>query len=235
MIEILNIDCMEYMKTLSDNAFDLAIVDPEYGINNGKQSDKSKFVKQKNGTKIFVSGKVHKNKNWDCKPAGNEYFDELIRVSKNQIIWGVNYYNRVFGCGRIVWDKLNDHSDQNDVEIAYNSINKRQEIVRYLWSGFCQGLTIGQPAGKALIQIGDKSKNEKLIHSAQKPVKLYDWLLKNYAKDGDIILDTHGGSMSSMIACHYAGYDAVCCELDEDYYNSGVERFDDQTRQKSMF
>jgi len=129
-IELLNMDCMDYMREQPDNAFELAICDPEYGIGAGKQSNKSKFVKQKNGTKIFVEDKALPHKDWDDKPAGPEYFDELKRVSKNQIIWGVNYYDYIFGAGRIVWDKMNDHSDQNDCEIAYCSLNNRLEIVR---------------------------------------------------------------------------------------------------------
>jgi len=235
MIELFNIDCMEYMKDCEDNSFDLAIVDPEYGIGASRQSNKSKFVTQKNGTKTYLKDSGYTHKDWDDKPAGPEYFNELKRVSRNQIIWGVNYYNYIFGSGRIIWDKLNDHSDQNDCEIAYNSLNNRQDIVRYLWSGFIQGLIIGGNSREALQQIGDKSKNEKRIHPTQKPVKLYNWLLTNYAKPNQRILDTHLGSGSSAIAAHYFGVDFVGCELDEDYFNAAKERFDDETKQVSMF
>lgn len=235
MIELLNIDCMEYMKGQTDNAFDLAIVDPPYGIGASKQSNKSKFVKQKNGSKIWVEDGGYQHKGWDDKPVDANYFNELKRVSKNQIIWGVNYYNYNFGCGRIVWDKLNDHSDQNDCEIAYCSLNKRLDIVRYLWSGFCQGLTIGGNSRQALEQIGNKSKNEKRIHPTQKPVKLYEWLLTNYAEKGQRILDTHLGSGSSAIAAHYFGCDFVGCELDSDYFKAAKERFNEATAQESMF
>jgi len=184
MIELLNIDCMEYLKTCSNNKFDLAIVDPEYGIGASKPSNKSGFVKQKNGSEIYIKDEGFDHKDWDNKPAGRLYFDELLRVSKNQIIWGVNYYDYIFGCGRIIWDKLNDHSDQNDCEIAYNSLNRRQDIVRYMWAGFMQGAKIGGNSREALLQIGDKSKNEVKIHPTQKPVKLYDWLLKTLRKRG---------------------------------------------------
>lgn len=234
-IELLHMDNMEYMKTLEDNAFDLAIVDPEYGIGASKQSNKSKFVKQKNGSKTYIEDRRFPHKEWDGKPAEKSYFDELLRVSKSQIIWGVNYYDYTFGCGRIVWDKLNDHSDQNDCEIAYNSTNKRQDIVRYLWSGFMQGAMIGGNSREALLQIGDKSKNEVKIHPTQKPVKLYEWLLKNYAKEGDRILDTHLGSASSAVAAHYGGFDFVGMELDEDYFKAACERFDRETRQETLF
>jgi len=222
------------MKGCEDNSFDLAIVDPNYGIGASKQSNKSKFVKQKNGSKIWVVDGGYEHKEWDSAPADKKYFDELIRVSKEQIIWGVNYYDYIFGIGRIVWDKLNDHSDQNDCEIAYCSLNKRSDIVRYLWSGFCQGLTIGGNIRQALEQIGDKSKNERRIHPTQKPVTLYKWLLTNYAEKGQRILDTHLGSGSSAIAAHYFGCDFVGMEIDEDYYNAAKERFDNETRQLAI-
>ena len=133
MIELLNMDCMDYMKDYPDKSFDLAICDPNYGIGASRPSDKSGMVKQKNGTAIYIPDRGFKHKDWDDKPADAEYFLELERVSKYQIIWGVNFYNYVFGKGRIIWDKLNDHSDQYDCEIAYCSMNDRVDIIRYLW------------------------------------------------------------------------------------------------------
>jgi len=235
MIEILQGDCMEYMATLDDNAFDLAIVDPPYGIGASKKVNRSGFVDQKNGSKIFVSDGDYKNKDWDSSCPKMEYFFELLRVSKEQIIWGCNYYPMVFGAGRIIWDKVNDHMDQNDCEMAYYSGNNRQDIVRYMWAGFCQGAIAGGNSKIAGVQIGDKSKNERRIHPTQKPVKLYEWLLANYAKEGDRILDTHGGSMSSAIAAYYGGFDMTIIELDEDYYKAGKARFDHETKQQALF
>ena len=171
-ITLLNEDCMSYMANQPDNSFDLAIVDPNYGIGAGKQSDKSGMVTQKNGSKIYQKGGCYEHKDWDSKPAGRLYFDELKRVSNNQIVWGVNYYDYVFGSGRIVWDKLNDHSDQSDCEIAYCSFNKRVDIIRYMWAGFMQGASIAKDVRTAAIQQGNKKLNEKRIHPTQKPVKL---------------------------------------------------------------
>jgi len=235
MIELLQGDCMDYMKGLDDNAFDLAIVDPPYGIGASKPSNKKGYVTQKNGSKIFMADTGYKHKDWDSSIPTTEYFNELIRVSKNQIIWGFNYYGLTIGSGRIIWDKVNDHMDQNDCEIAYYSGNNRQDIVRYMWAGFCQGAVAGGNSKTAGVQIGDKSKNEKRIHPTQKPVKLYEWLLTNYAEKGQRILDTHLGSGSSAIAAHYYGCDFVGIELDEDYYKAAKERFDRETAQKALF
>jgi len=226
---------MEYMKTCRDNEFDLAIVDPPYGIGASKPTNKSKSVKQKNGTKIYQLDGCYEHKEWDFKPADNAYFDELERVSKEQIVWGVNFYERVFGPGVIVWDKLNDHSDQYDCEIAYCSLNNRTDIVRYMWAGFMQGLRIGKDIKSTTEQIGNKSKNEVRIHPTQKPVKLYEWLLTNYAKPDQKILDTHLGSGSSAIAAHYFGCDFVGMEIDEDYYKAAVKRFNSETAQIDLF
>jgi len=215
MIELLNIDCMEYMKTLKDNAFELAIVDPPYGIGEAaKVRENTKTDKWQSPKK-----KIHNIKKWDSKPPSDIYFIELKRVSKNQIIWGANYYpqNLTGSMGWIFWDKKNGNSDFSDGELAYTSFNKGLRKFDHLWNGF------------------QKGEPEERIHPTQKPVKLYKWLLKNYAKEGDKILDTHGGSMSIAIACHYAGYDLTLCELDKDYFEAGKARFNDQTRQKAMF
>ena len=164
MIELLNMDCMEYMKSCKDNEFDIAIVDPPYGINAAKRVDRSRYVEQKNGTKTFLKDGQYKAKDWDKEIPSEEYFKELKRISKDQIIWGVNYYPYDFGVGRIIWDKLNDHSDQNDCEIAYNSINNRVDIIRYMWSGFMQGLLPAKDSRTAMQQVGNKKQNEKRIH-----------------------------------------------------------------------
>ena len=226
---------MEYMATQPDNAFDLAIVDPEYGIGASRPSKKGDSVKQKNGKRIYVKSPTYEHKDWDDKAADNKYFDELFRVSKNQIIWGVNFYNYSFGCGRIVWDKLNDYSDQYDCEIAFNSINNRTDIVRYMWAGMMQGKSVSKSARLALVQQGNKKLNETRIHPTQKPRKLYRWLYQNYVEKGMKIIDTHLGSGSSAIEAHYFGCDFVGMEIDKDYFKAAQARFKKETAQIAMF
>ena len=208
-IELHNIDCMEYMRGLKDNAFELAIVDPPYGVNVGKMSQ------GKGGKRTGKQPRNYKKGGWDSAPPSSEYFAELFRVSKDQIIWGANYYPQHLKSspGWILWDK-GQRLDQADGELAYSSIKKPLRV----WT---QNRVI-------LLQEGT-------IHPTQKPVKLYQWLLKNYAKEGDRILDTHLGSGSSAIAAHYGGFDFVGCELDEDYFNAAKVRIDHETKQKALF
>jgi len=223
-MKITNEDNMELMARYEDNHFDLAIVDPPYGIGASKVSKKKYKIKQSNGKISNTPNNNYKNKDWDNETPKKNYFDELFRVSRNQIIWGVNYYDYSLLGGRIIWDKLNDNCDQYDCEIAYNSFNKRTDIIRYKWIGMFQGKQISKDYGKANRQQGNKSLNEKRIHPTQKPVKLYEWLLMNYAKEGDKILDTHLGSGSIAIACHNLGYDLTACEIDKDIYLSAMKR-----------
>jgi site-specific DNA-methyltransferase (adenine-specific) len=234
-IEITNECNMELMKRYPDNYFDLAIVDPEYGIGASKPSKKPNKAKQKNGNILNVKTLNYKHKDWDDKPAGSDYFNEVKRVSKNQIIWGVNYYDYNLTGGRIVWDKLNGESDQFDCEIAYNSLNKRTDIVRFMWSGMMQGSSISRLISKSNYQQGNKSLNEKRIHPTQKPVKLYEWLLMNYAKPNDKILDTHLGSGSIAIACHNLKFDLTACELDTEYYNASIKRINNRIDALDLF
>jgi len=213
MIELLNTDCMEYMATVPDNEFDLAIVDPPYGLgeHEGKVS-RNRF-----------SSVEYLKKGWDTVPPEVEYFQELQRVSKNQIIWGANHFMQNIALGSscwIVWDKENGDSHFADCEMAYTNFKTAVRIFRYRWAGMLQG---------------DMKNKESRIHPTQKPVKLYDWLLSNYAEKGQRILDTHLGSGSSAIAAHYFGCDFVGCELDEDYYKAATDRFDQATRQEAMF
>ena len=216
MIELLNMDCMEYMKGLEDNAFELAIVDPPYGINVGKQRINShrKTAKWDNPTE-------YNYKTFDdSEPPAADYFSELIRISDNQIIWGANYFTDYLppSKGWIVWDKKADIKEHLSMcELAYSSFDKKCNKFEFLWAGF------------------KKAVQETRIHPTQKPVKLYEWLLANYAKQGDKILDTHLGSGSSAIAAHYGGFDFVGCELDEDYYKAATERFNNETKQAAMF
>ena len=197
---------MDYMKSLPDNAFDLAIVDPPYGIETrGNAQDR------------FRAGMQLATVN-DQKPS-KQYFNELFRVSNNQIIWGYNWLSDMLPFCRefVFWYKQQPVITFADGELAWTSFQRTAKCFNY-------------PFGQA----NAENKGCK-IHPTQKPVKLYQWLLSNYAKEGDRILDTHLGSGSSAIAAHYAGFDFVGCELDSDYYNAAVKRFDNETAQASMF
>ena len=209
-IELLHMDCMEYMKDQPDNSFDLAIVDPPYGINAAKE----KFTPiNKTWTGKTKTG--YKKKDWDKEVPKQEYFDELMRVSERQIIWGGNYYGLIGGY--IFWDKGETMPTYTKGELAWCSFMQKIDRFYCLWSGY--------------------KKEEQIvrIHPTQKPVKLYDWLLSNYAKEGDKILDTHLGSGSSAIAAHYFGCEFVGMEIDEDYYKAACERFKRETAQIDMF
>lgn len=217
-IELLNIDCMEYMRGLPDKAFDLACVDPPYGIgeNGDRNASRGKLAVAKN-YKAFSGG--------DVFAPDSAYFDELRRVSKNQIIWGANHFidNLPFNCSSpcwVVWDKENGASDFADCELAWTSFKTAVRRFKFQWAGMLQG---------------DMKNKELRIHPTQKPVKLYEWLLYNYANPGDRILDTHLGSGSSAIAAHYGGFDFVGCELDTDYFNAASKRFEQATAQMAMF
>lgn len=204
---------MEYMATVPDKYFDLAIVDPPYGIGMDGAiggSNKAKVTQ-------------HKKKNWDRSSPEKEYFIELQRVSKNQIIWGANHFISKIPIDSscwIVWDKVNGGVCFADSELAWTSFKTAVRNFRFQWQGMLQG---------------DMKNKETRIHPTQKPVKLYNWLLHNYAKPGQRILDTHLGSGSSAIAAHYFGVDFVGCELDKDYYEAACERFNNSTAQTTIF
>lgn len=205
MIELLQGDCMDYMATLKDNEFDLAIVDPPYGIGAANMQ----MGKGKN--------KQWSKKNWDSSAPNSDYFDELFRVSGKQIIWGGNYFELPLTGGWLFWDKMRD----KDVSFADGEL---------AWTSFLNVLK------KAPIRFdGFIGADIVRIHPTQKPVKLYEWLLTNYAEKGQRILDTHLGSGSSAIAAHYFGCDFVGIELDEDYYKAAKERFDRETSQGALF
>nr|DAE80811.1 MAG TPA: adenine specific DNA methyltransferase [Bacteriophage sp.] len=223
-------DCMQGMKEFSDKYFDLAIVDPPYGRKEHGGRNRSGYVRQKNGSKIFVKDGQYGNRNWDNEPPSEDYFNELMRVSKNQIIFGCNYFDYPLIGGRIVWDKCNEGSDQSDAEIAYCSMNNRVDIFRYMWRGMFQGKSITE----GTTQQGNKRLNEKRIHPTQKPVALYEWLLSRYAKPNDIILDTHVGSASSLIACYNTNHKFVGFELDEYYYKVSKQRLDTEMAQMRL-
>lgn len=204
-IELLNVDCMEYMATLPDKAFDLAVVDPPYGIDYAKRKHKT------------VNSKIqYQPKDWDSITPNRSYFDELFRVSNNQIIWGGNYFLEYLGnCrGMICWDKCQPEGlDQAMCEFAWVSFDKSAKIF------------------KTSIQQIQFTRT----HPTEKPIKLYKWLITHYALPGNRILDTHLGSGSSAIAAHKMGFDFVGCELDKDYYDGAIKRFKEQTMQQDMF
>ena len=201
MLDIKNCDCMDLMKGYPDKHFELAIVDPPYGIGNFNQSDsKQGFVKWNN----FIPNK--------------EYFTEIYRVSKNQIIWGANYYNCFKPGGSVVWHKGPSKDCYSECEIASVSSQKKVDYISIMWqSGFY------------------RASIEKIIHPCQKPVALYEWLLTKYARKGDKILDTHLGSGSIAIACHNLGFDLTACELDKDYYDAATKRINFHVAQKRLF
>ena len=218
MIKMLNMDCMEYMKSVPDKYFDLAIVDPPYGI--GWDGENS--MAENNSKKWSAAKKTgYEKKEWDSARPTKEYFNALQRVSKNQIIWGGNYFSDLLPPtgGWIVWEKgVPDDMTLSQGELAYNSTLNSVRIIKLLWAGF------------------RKCEEERRIHPTQKPIKLYEWLLQNYAKHGDKILDTHLGSGSSAIAAHYFGVaEFVGTELDEDYYKACCERFENATAQEALF
>ncbi len=233
-ITITNEDNMELMARYPDKYFDLAIVDPPYGIGADKQSIKPELVKQKNGVYLKVkNSNKYTQKNWDESIPDVEYFKELFRVSKNQIVWGANYFG--LKGGYLIWDKLNGDSDQYGCELAWVSNNKRTDIVYYMWQGMFQGIYCGKNIKKALIQQGNKSLNEERLHPTQKPIILYKWILDMYAKQGDKILDTHLGSGSIAIACHDYGFELTACELDKEYYDKSIQRIKDHVAQQRLF
>jgi len=212
--EILNIDCMEYMAGLEDNAFDLTIVDPPYGLD---VANKFGGEERKSGKGAAMKTAFEK-KDWDLRIPDKQYFVELMRISKNQIIWGANYMSHYLppSMGWIVWDKNNGTTKFSDSELAFSSFNRALRIYKYTWNGMIQG---------------DMKNKESRIHPTQKPIRLYDWLLQNYATSGMRILDTHLGSGSSAIAAHYFGCDFVGCEIDKDYFEAAQKRFEKETRQ----
>ena len=203
--EAYNRDCLEAMKEMDDNAFELAIVDPPFGLNITKI-----WGSEANGYKQWDK------KEWDAVIPSAEYFSELLRVSKNQIIWGGNYFTEHLPptmCW-LIWDKGQRDFSMADGEMAWASFNKAMRMFTYARAN---------------------ANAEGRIHPTQKPVALYKWLLQNYAKQGDKILDTHLGSGSSRIACYDLGFDFTGYELDADYFQAQEERFARHTAQERLF
>lgn len=196
---------MTYMKTIPDKYFELAIVDPPYGI----------------GVGIFqpVGGRGDKNKDekkWDSGIPDKNYFDELKRISKDQIIWGANYFNCFADkMGAVIWNKIQPLPDSSQCEIASYSRLSKVGLYEQRWTNFVN--------------------TKETDHPTEKPVKLYKWLLKNYAKEGDKIFDSHLGSGSIAIACHDMKFSLVGTEIDKDYYDAAVKRFEDHKKQLNLF
>lgn len=222
---------MDYLPQFPDKYFDIAVCDPPYGLKEHGGKNRSKHVRQRNGSRIYVQDGGYENQGWDNHTPDAEYFDELLRVSKNQIIWGVNYFNYSFPGGRIVWDKCNQGSDQSDAEIAYCSLNNRVDIFRYMWRGMLQGKSIEE----GTVQQGNKRLNEKRIHPAQKPVNLYRWIVKKYLQEGWNVLDTHVGSASSLIAYMEAGVPFVGFEKNQAIYEVASRRLAEARSQITLF
>ena len=216
--EVFNTDCLEYMRTLPDKAFALAIADPPYGINAAKMGMGGTADHRRVARKLY---KEHTEKgrlnsgggklkgrllnrsmiDWDNQVPKQEFFDELRRISSHQIIWGGNYFDLGPTRGIIIWDKVQPWENFSQVEMAWSSFDKPASLFKF-----------------------DNRTGDK-IHPTQKPVALYAWLLKNYAKPGDRIFDPMMGSQSSRIAAYKMGFDYVGCELDKEYFDKGCERF----------
>jgi len=212
-LTITNEDNMELMARYPDKHFELAIVDPPYGIGGHKE------IGMGDGrTRIKRTASKWGNKEWDYQRPEKQYFKELLRVSKNQIIWGGNYFADLLPKSEkwLVWDKM-QRVDQSDCELAYTSMKGALKIFQFHCSNL-QGF-----------------RNPNRFHPTQKPVALYKWLLTNYAKPGDKILDTHLGSGSIAIACHDLGFELTACELDKEYYDKAIERITKHTAQQFLF
>ena len=213
-ISIYNEDCLQALKAMADKQFDLAIVDPPYGIG----MDSTHFKTKSSNAKPNDYGK----KDWDNAIPNKEYFNELLRVSRHQIVWGGNYFveNLTNSSCWVVWDKDNGDSIHADCELAWTSFKTGVKKVKWLWHGMRQQ---------------NMKNKEKRIHPTQKPVALYRWLLYEFAKEGDKILDTHLGSGSIAIACWDMGYDLTAYEVDKEYYDNACKRLETHKAQLTLW
>lgn len=221
-INFFNVDCIEFMKSKPDKCYDLAIVDPPYGLGfDGEIASMTISPNMNSERKKRWNGRtVNKyiKKDWDKETPTPEYFEQLFRVSKNQIIWGGNHFELPQSRGWIFWDKLMDKGfSLADGELAWTSFDKAVKKFTYLWAGF------------------KKAKPENRIHPTQKPVDLYRFCLQNYATKGMKILDTHGGSFNHAIAAEIEGFDLDIMDIDSEYFNAGVNAFNLHKRQQRLF
>ena len=226
MITLYNKDCMEALKEYPSDYFDCAIVDPPYGIKASSDARiTGEYTKNLGGKKKKVKANNYTYKNWDNKPPEREYFLELQRVSKNQIIWGANHFiDRIPQANSscwIVWNKRNGNNNNADCELAYTSFKTAVRMFNFKWNGMLQ----------------QNMKNKEIrIHPTQKPAELYRWILERYCKKGDKILDTHLGSGSIAIAVHdLGGFELVGYELDTEYYTAACKRLKEHQRQLKLF
>ncbi len=210
-MKFINDDCMNIMPNYPDRYFDLAIVDPPYGISEDGAKNHSRG--------LLAEPTKFTPKDWDKNSPDKSYFDELLRISKNQIIFGANHFISKIPYNSscwIVWDKQNGTTDFADCELAWTSFKTAVRKYEFMWNGMLQG---------------DMKNKQKRIHPTQKPIQLYDWILRNYAKKDYKILDTHLGSGSIAIACHNFGVkEFVGIEIDKEYFDSSKERFEKDTR-----
>lgn len=213
-LTITNEDNMELMARYPDKYFNLAIVDPPYGID----ADKKNSCKKLQSKKSASLSKNYGSQEWDSETPEDKYFDELTRVSKRQIIWGANYFGLIGGM--LYWHKNVTMPTYSQGELAWLSWLNKIDFVELTWHGMIQH---------------DMSNKETRIHPTQKPVALYKWLLDKYAKQGDKILDTHLGSGSIAIACHDYGFELTACELDKEYYDKAIERIKNHISQQKLF
>ena len=224
-INFFNVDCIDFMRSKPDKCYDLAIVDPPYGIGAGKRvgtTYKEGTVRNKKG---FGNNKLYKSKEWDNQTPKEDYWSELFRVSKNQIVWGGNYFTSYLpeSRGWIYWDKkiINSQIDNySDGELAWSSFDCVLRKVTYDWIGlgYC-----------------NSSEKQTRIHPTQKPIYVYRWILSKYADKGMKILDTHGGSMTIAKACEIEGFDLDICEIDKEYFQAGLNAFNLHKRQQRLF
>jgi len=214
MLDLRNCDNMDLMREFPDKYFDLAIVDPPYGINADIKNNTNKMQCKKSATE----SKKYGSQLWDSNIPADDYFDELKRVSKRQIIWGANYFG--LRGGMLYWHKNVTMPTYSTGELAWLSWLNKLDFVDITWHG--------------MLQENMKNKEDR-FHPTQKPILLYKWLLEKYAKQGDKILDTHLGSGSIAIACHYMNFDLTGCELDKDYFDAMQKRIKEETKQLSLF
>jgi site-specific DNA-methyltransferase (adenine-specific) len=210
---------MALMARYPDKYFQLAICDPPYGINHANIAGKMSGQQYGNAA---AKKRNYTSKDWDTVIPDKSYFVELQRVSKNQIIWGGNYFSHLLepSSGWIFWDKNNGSNNFSDGELAYTSFSVGLRMCKITWNGMIQH---------------DMKNKEQRFHPTQKPVALYKWLIHNYAKQGDKILDTHLGSASIAIACHDYGFDLTACELDKEYFDAAMKRINNHTKQIKLF
>ena len=206
-INLYNEDCLQAMKAMQDKQFDLAIVDPPYGIN---------WMKQIENPNTKANWKTHDKKDWDNNIPQQEYFDELFRVSKNQIVWGGNYMTEYLPPSPcwLIWDKMQEFTGA---------------VFEMAWTSF------KSPAKAFRMSRVEAYANKNKIHPTQKPERLYEWILDRYANEGDLILDTHLGSGSIACACWDMKYDLTAYEIDKDYYDKACKRFEQHSKQMQLW